>query len=70
MLNTISGSYPAIPKALPADGQFKDSTTNSVKIFQQTFELPINGIVDFATWYNISRIYVGVANMLKGIAKS
>ncbi len=68
MINTISGSYPAIPKIIPADGQYKDNTVNSVKVFQQVFGLPVTGIVDFATWYKISYIYVAVSKMLKGIA--
>lgn len=69
MINTISGSYPAIPKIIPADGQYKDNTTNSIKTFQQVFGLPVTGIVDFATWYKISYIYVAVMKMLQGVTR-
>jgi peptidoglycan hydrolase-like protein with peptidoglycan-binding domain len=68
MINTISGSYPAIPKIIPSDGRYMDNTANSIKIFQQVFNLPITGIVDFATWYKISYIYVAVTKMLKGVS--
>ena len=34
-----------------------------VKIFQQTFNLPVTGIVDYATWYKISAVYVGVTKI-------
>lgn len=68
MLNTISGSYPAIPKISPADGQYKSTTTSSVKKFQSTFNIPVTGIVDFATWYKISYVYIAVTRMLQGVA--
>lgn len=61
-LNTISNNFPAIPK-LRVDGIYSDSTENAVKIFQQIFNLPQTGIVDFGTWYQISNIYVAVTKM-------
>lgn len=67
MINTINGSYPGIPKIIPADGQFKTNTSDSIKTFQQVFELPVTGIVDFATWYKISYIYIAVTKMLQGV---
>ena len=66
-LNVINNNYPGIPKILPANGKYEDSTRNSVRKFQEVFNLPITGVVDFATWYKISYIYVAVSNMLKGI---
>ena len=66
-INTIAGNYPGIPKIIPADGQFKESTATSVKTFQKVFDLPQNGNIDFATWYKISYIYVAVTKMLAGI---
>ncbi len=65
MLNTISGNYPAIPKIIPTDGRFLENTTKSVKTFQQVFNLPVTGIVDFATWYQISYIFIAVNKMLR-----
>lgn len=61
-LNIISNHYPAIPK-LVEDGILGSNTMESVKIFQKIFDMPQTGIVDFATWYRISTIYVAVTRM-------
>ncbi len=66
-LNVISGSYPAIPKVIPANGKFGVETKNAVRKFQEIFNLPVTGIIDFVTWYKISYIYVAVSKMIKGI---
>lgn len=64
-LNAISNNYPAIPK-LRVDGIYGPLTAESVRIFQQIFGLPQNGIVDFGTWYRISDIYVAVEKLASG----
>ena len=61
-LNRIAENYPAIP-TLIADGIYGPLTAESVRTFQRIFALPVTGIVDFATWYAISRIYVGVSRI-------
>lgn len=61
-LNAISKSYPAIPK-VKEDGIYGDSTAESVKTFQGIFGLPKTGVVDFKTWYEISRVYVAVTKI-------
>ncbi len=61
-LNRIAENYPALP-TLVADGIFGTLTEESVRTFQRIFALPVTGIVDFATWYAISRIYVGVSRI-------
>lgn len=61
-LNTIAGDYPAIPK-IRVDGVYGSETANAVRIFQKIFNLPQTGDVDFATWYKISQIYVGVSRI-------
>ena len=61
-LNRISRNYPLIPK-LAEDGVFGNSTAEAVRVFQQVFNLPITGIVDYATWYKISDVYVGVTRI-------
>ena len=61
-LNAISNNYPAIPK-LAVDGQYGPLTANSVKTFQKIFGLPQTGAVDYATWYQISNIYVAVTKL-------
>ena len=61
-LNTIAGDYPAIP-TIRVDGVYGSETANAVKTFQKIFNLPQTGEVDFATWYKISQIYVGVSRI-------
>jgi peptidoglycan hydrolase-like protein with peptidoglycan-binding domain len=61
-LNRIAQNYPAIPK-IAEDGIFGSKTENAVKVFQQVFNLPATGIVDFPTWFKISGIYVGVSRI-------
>lgn len=61
-LAVISRSYPAIP-AISADGIYGPRTREAVEVFQQVFDLPVTGVVDFATWYRISQIYVGVSRI-------
>jgi peptidoglycan hydrolase-like protein with peptidoglycan-binding domain len=61
-LNSISDHYPAIRK-LKVDSYFGEETEAAVKKFQEIFHLPQTGAVDFATWYAISNIYVGVEGL-------
>lgn len=61
-LNTISTAYPMIP-TIAVDGIYGPQTANAVSTFQQIFGLPATGVVDIATWYKISRIYVGVSRI-------
>ena len=61
-LNAISNNFPAIPK-IRVDGAFGEETRNAVLTFQRIFNMPQSGIVDFATWYRISGIYVAVERL-------
>lgn len=61
-LNRISDTYTIIPK-VAVNGQYNEQTAEAVKLFQQTFDLPQTGIVDFPTWYRISGIYVAVSRI-------
>ena len=61
-LNRISRNYPLIPK-VSEDGVYGESTSGAVKTFQGIFNLPKTGVVDYATWYQISNIYVGVTKI-------
>jgi minor extracellular serine protease Vpr len=61
-LNRIARNYPLIPKQAE-DGQYTQKTADAVKIFQQVFTLPQTGVVDYATWYKISDVYVGVSKL-------
>ncbi|MEF9940032.1 MAG: peptidoglycan-binding protein [Clostridium sp.] len=61
-LDIIAGIYTAIPGVSP-DGIYGPATAASVKKFQSVFGLPQTGVTDFATWYKISHIYVGITRI-------
>lgn len=61
-LNRIAQVYSAIP-TIVVDGQYGTKTAAAVKAFQNIFSLPATGIVDRATWYKISQIYVAVTRL-------
>ena len=61
-LNTISESYPAIPR-VSEDGIYGNATANAVRIFQSIFNLPQTGVVDYRNWYRISEIFVAVTRI-------
>lgn len=61
-LNRIARNYPAIP-TVTADGIYGPATAQAVRTFQGIFNLPQTGITDYATWYEISEIYVGVTRI-------
>ncbi len=65
-LNRISENYPALP-TLNVDGIYGRLTSESVRIFQEVFDLPSTGIVDYSTWYKISQIYVGVTKIAENL---
>ncbi len=66
-LNKIRGSYPAIPRIDNPNGIYDSSTADAVRTFQNIFNLPVTGVIDYATWYKISYVYTAVTDMLKGI---
>lgn len=61
-LNRIAEAYTAIPR-IAVDGIYGQQTANAVRAFQRIFNLPETGIVDRATWYKISFIYVAVTRI-------
>lgn len=61
-LLAVSEVYTAIPTLVP-DGFFGERTAASVRAFQEIFGLPRTGVVDFATWYKLSQIYVGITRL-------
>ena len=58
-LNEISNNYPLIEK-LAVDGVYGQTTSDSVKQFQNIFRMPETGQVDYATWYEISKVFTAV----------
>ena len=61
-LDVIAEVYTAIPR-IAADGIFGPATEEAVREFQSIFGLPATGVADFATWYKISEIYVGISRI-------
>ena len=61
-LDAIAQVYTAIPR-IAADGIYGQATAASVRAFQNIFGLPQTGAADFATWYKISHIYVGITRI-------
>ena len=61
-INRIARNYPAIP-TVTADGIYGPGTAEAVRVFQGVFNLPQTGVTDYATWYEISEIYVGVSRI-------
>lgn len=61
-LNAISNNYPLIPR-IAVDGIYGEETQKAVEVFQDIFNLPVTGIVDYRTWYKIQEIYVGVTRI-------
>lgn len=62
-LNRISRNYPAIPKIPDASGKYDAATEDTVRTFQEIFDLPVTGAVDKATWYRIGYIYTSVKRL-------
>lgn len=56
-LNAISSNYPAIPKIIPLNSTYDESMEIAVKEFQNIFFLPVTGVIDMATWYEIRKIF-------------
>jgi peptidoglycan hydrolase-like protein with peptidoglycan-binding domain len=61
-LNRIAQVYTAIP-TIAVDGIYGLQSAAAVRSFQQIFDLPVTGIVDLATWYKISQLYVAVTRI-------
>ena len=64
-LNTIAQNYPGIKK-VAVDGVYGKTTADAVKTFQGIFNLAQSGVVDFATWYKISDVFVAVSRLAEG----
>lgn len=62
-LNRISNNYPLIPKIEKVTGVFDIPTENSVKKFQEIFNLAPTGIVSKPTWYKIKLVYNSVKKL-------
>ena len=62
-LNRIARNYPAIPRIDNVTSVFDREMLESVKAFQQIFNLTVDGIVGKATWYKIKQIFTAVKQL-------
>lgn len=67
-LNSIATKFPSIQK-VAVNGSYGPETVQAVKTYQKIFNLPQTGIVDYATWYSISNIYVAVNKLAAGVPR-
>lgn len=58
-INYLATYYNTIP-SVTVDGVFGTATQDAVYSVQRTFDLPITGVVDAATWEAIYRAYLGI----------
>ncbi len=61
-LSRINDNFPLIP-TVEVNGYFDERTENAVRVFQEVFNLPVTGIVDSDTWYQIRYIYIAVTSL-------
>ena len=61
-LAAIRDTYSNIPP-LDIDGIYGEYTAAAVKKFQQIFDLPQTGEVDYRTWYKISQLFVALEKL-------
>lgn len=65
-LNRIRTHFPGIPVITPTNGWYNESTRRSVETFQRVFNIPVTGVVNWATWFRISNIFTAVAGLQEG----
>ena len=61
-LDSIRATYSNIPYAT-VDGIYGEQTAAAVRRFQNIFNLPETGVVDYRTWYRISQLYVALERL-------
>ncbi|WMJ76705.1 MULTISPECIES: peptidoglycan-binding domain-containing protein [unclassified Sedimentibacter] len=67
-LNAISVNFPSIPKISPITPTFDESMEIAVKQFQHIFNLPVTGIIDKITWYEIRKVFSAVKKLAQTTA--
>ena len=60
-LRRIALSDKSVSPVVP-DGIFGEQTENSVKSFQQAYNLPVTGIADYDTWQKITDVHKFIVN--------
>ena len=62
-LSYLSKFIATIPP-VKIDGSFGKNTENAVKAFQQTYGLPVDGIVGEVTWDKLYNVYMGIIDTI------
>jgi len=62
MLNRVALNFPAIPQQ-PVDAYFGPFMESTVIKFQEIFNLPVTGVIDKGTWYQLRRIFNSVIKL-------
>ncbi|MEG0754558.1 MAG: peptidoglycan-binding protein, partial [Angelakisella sp.] len=62
-LNRINQNFPTVKRMTHVDGVFDPETEESVRSFQKTFNLPVDGKVGKATWYKVKDVYNAVKKL-------
>ena len=62
-INYLSAFYDSVPE-VTIDGVYGPSTESAVRAAQETFGLPVTGIVDLDTWEAIYRTYLGFVSTI------
>lgn len=63
LLNGIAVDFPSIPLIYPPDGVFNEVTQEAIMMFQEIFDLNVDGIIGPLTWAELSRRYVAVRDL-------
>ena len=63
LIDYISAFYDTVPPVI-VDGIYGTSTEDAVRAVQQTFDLPVTGIVDLDTWEALYRTYLGFVSTI------
>lgn len=63
-LAVVSDFYNTVP-SVAVNGSFDEATTAAVQAFQQTAELPVDGIVGEQTWRELYNAYRGIIDTLE-----
>lgn len=58
-LAVVAAYYDTVPETA-VNGQFDDQTDRAVRAFQQTFNLPVDGIVGRQTWQKLEDVYESI----------
>ncbi len=62
-LNRISDNYPLLPKIKNLDDEFDEELLSVIRLYQEVFNLQVDGIIGKETWYSIVYVYNAVKSL-------